>query len=276
VSLPPRCAPLPPRGRGRHRWGRFFERDGQSNPLFDRHLFRSALEVERLRCAARVEPAADGVAQQLPPLREPDRDELAQQRRIDVVADRQRRHPQHRRVDSRRRLEGFGRNIEQTLDPIAPLQHHGEPAEVLGPGLGGDAVDDLLLQHEVLVLDGTAGVEKMEQDRRRDVVGQVADDAQLSTRHRGRQGREIDIEHVGLDHVEARGAAEPDGQVAIELDDGECLAALEQRTGQRAAARPDLDQGLSGTRVDRADDPVDHRSVDEEVLPEPLPGVLHG
>ena len=128
----------------------------------------------------------------------------------------------------------------------------------------------------MLVLDGVARLEEVEQDRRRDVVGQVADDAKLSTRRRGGQGREIDVEHVGLDHLETRRAAQPHGQVAIELDDGERLAALEQRTGQRAAARPDLDEGLSRPRVDRVDDPVDHRSVDEEVLPEPLPGVLHG
>jgi hypothetical protein len=33
---------------------------------------------------------------------------------------------------------------------------------------------------------------------------------------------------------------------------------------------------LPGAGIDRVDDPVEHRSVDEEVLPEPLPGVLHG
>jgi len=216
------------------------------------------------------------VAEQLPPLREADGDELAQQDRIDVVAHRQRRHPEHRGVDARRRLERFGRHVEQGLDPVAPLQHHRQPAEVLVAGLRGDPVDHLLLQHEVLVLDGVTRLEQVEQDRRRDVVGQVADDAKLSTRRRGGQGGEIDVEHVGLDHLEARRAAQPHSQVPIELDDGERLAALEQRTGQCAAAGPDLDEGVSRLRVDCVDDPVDDRSVDEEVLPEPLPGVLHG
>ena len=225
--------------------------------------------------AARVEPAADGVAQQLATLREADRDELAQERRIDVVAHRQRRHAQDRGVDARRRLERLGRHVEQGLDPVAPLQHHREPAVVLVARPRSDPVDHLLLQHEVLVVDGVARLEKVEQDRRRDVVGQVADDAQLSPRRDGGQGREIDVEDVGLDDVEPGRAAQPRGQVAIELDDRERAAALEQRTGQRTPARADLDEGLTASRIDRIDDPVEHRSVDQEVLAEPLPGVLH-
>ena len=169
-----------------------------------------------------------------------------------------------------------GRDVEQGLDRVAPLQHHRQSPVVLVAGHGRHAVDDFLLQHEVLVLDEVARVEQVEQDRRRDVVGQVADDPEPAARCGVRKRSEVDLEHVGLDHREPGRLAQSRGEVAVQLDHGERACSLQQRRGERAAPRPDLDQRLPGTRIDRSDDPVDHRAVDEEVLSEALPRVRHG
>ena len=90
---------------------------------------------------------------------------------------------------------------------------------------------------------------------------------------RTRQGGDVDRQHVGLDHVERRVAAQARGEIAIELDHRQPLAAFEQRQRQRAASGTDLDQRVARLRIDRGDDPVDHRQVDEEVLAEALSGV---
>ena len=197
--------------------------------------------------AALVEPAAEGVAQELAPLREGDGDELAQQRRIDVGRRRQRRHPQHRRVDSRRRLERLRRHVEQGSIVVAPLQHHREPAVVLAARARGHPVDHFLLQHEMLVGDVVARLEQVEQDRRRDVVGQVADDAKLRppprprpaprSRRRARRPRSPRGPASGATGRPGRGRAR--SRVSAP-------AALQQRPGERAAPRPDLDERLPG------------------------------
>ena len=123
-------------------------------------------------------------------------------------------------------------------------------------GRRGHARDDLPLQHEVLVEHRACGGQQVEQDRRRDVVGQVADDAQLAAPP-CRQRREVDAEHVGFDDFEHRVLAQPRREVAVEFDDGEVLAALDQRQRQRAEPGADLDQRLAGPRVDRRDDVVE-------------------
>ena len=92
----------------------------------------------------------------------------------------------------------------------------------------------------------------------------------------GASRREIDREHVGLDDLESRRHAQPRREIAVELDHRQRRHALEQREGQRAPARPDLDQRLAGARIDAVDDPMDHRPVDEEMLAEPLLGAMQG
>ena len=107
---------------------------------------------------------------------------------VDLRGGHQRPHANHRRVHPRRRIEGFGRHVEHGLDRVAPLQHHAQAAEALAAGHGDHAIDHFLLQHEVLVHHVLDVREQVEQDRRRDVVGQVADDpkpaAQRSARAR--------------------------------------------------------------------------------------------
>jgi hypothetical protein len=118
--------------------------------------------------------------------------------------------------------------------------------------------------------------QRMEQDRRRQVVRQVADQSQLSG---ARQRGEIDTQHIGCDQrqhaVRGCGECKRLQQVAVELDRGQGADAVEQRQCQRTLAGSDLDDLVAGLRIDGEHDLLDHRTVVQEVLAEAflrLPG----
>ena len=85
------------------------------------------------------------------------------------------------RVDFWRRLECRGRYSEKRLSLAVSLDHDAEAAIILVTGRRAYPVDDFFLQHEVHVADQVPEIEQVKQDGGRDVVGQVADDAELFT-----------------------------------------------------------------------------------------------
>jgi hypothetical protein len=90
------------------------------------------------------------------------------------------------------------------------------------PGRADHALDHLLLQHEGAGRPHARRQrQQVEQDRRGDVVGQVAHHAQRLAERRSASAREVDLQHVGLDHVDAAVAPPARGQVAVELDHGQ-------------------------------------------------------
>src|SRR5574340_1290083 len=109
---------------------------------------------------------------------------------------------------------------------------------------------------------------QMEQQRRGNVVGQVADDAQVVT-----QAAEIELQGIAAVHAEALGgpaSLQARDDVAVELDGMQVRQALEQRASQRTEAGADLDDGFPRLRMDGVDDGVDGAVVDEKVLAEAL------
>jgi hypothetical protein len=105
---------------------------------------------------------------------------------------------------------------------------------------------------KVHVADDRGMVERVEQDRRGDVVRQVADQ---TDRCAFRQCGEIHHQHVGFDDAKhavlRRFGVQARNQVAVDLDRGERPDAIEQRPGQRALPGSDLDDAFAGLRVDR-------------------------
>ena len=79
-----------------------------------------------------------------------------------------------------------GPDIEQRLDLGIGGEHDGQAPVILASGRGRHAIHDFLLQHEMHVRDRAALAQQMEQHGRRDIVGQVADDAQPARRPRRR------------------------------------------------------------------------------------------
>jgi hypothetical protein len=219
-----------------------------------------------------VDERAHRVAQRLAPLREGGRDDLREER---VVA-RARAvfaeglHEHHGGVDLRRRREGPGRHAQQERHREAILQHHREAAVGFGAGLRHHPLDHFLLQHEDRVAHAIGEIGHPEEDRRRDVVGQVTDDAQ----RRGKD-REIEFERVGLVHRELVArifARKCSGQVAVDLDGVQFPERENQLPREDAGPGTDLHHGVAGLRADRLHDAPHVMTVGEEVLAEAFPG----
>ena len=111
-------------------------------------------------------------------------------------------------------------------------------------------------------------VDQREQDRGGDVVGKVAGDAE---RPLGGERREIEVEEVGVHERDVRRNArlQRRDHVAVELDGREPRDPRRQPQRQRAGAGPDLEEAIVGCGVDRRDELVRPRGL-EEVLAETL------
>ena len=84
-------------------------------------------------------------------------------------------------------------------------QHHSEPSVFAAPGRRHNALDHLSLQQEMHIGDVLTKAQQPEQQRRRDVVGQVADDPQRAATLRRERGK---VELQGIALMEAGGARE--------------------------------------------------------------------
>ena len=109
---------------------------------------------------------------------------------------------------------------------------------------------------------------QVEQQRRADVVRQVADDAQF-----GAELRVVELQRVGLVERELFGRerrAQPRREVAVDLDGRDVSGARDEAGGQRREAGADLDQVVAGLRVDGVDDARDVVRIREKILAESL------
>jgi hypothetical protein len=115
-----------------------------------------------------------------------------------------------------------------------------------------------------------------EQQRRGDVVRQVADDAQRSSVGSGKRFP-VECEGVAFDQVELQrreAAAQPGGKIAVDLDGSDGARARNERRGQRAQPGTDFDDALSRPRVDGGGDTLDVVRIVQEILREPPPGAM--
>ena len=169
--------------------------------------------------------------------------------------------------------EGSRADIEQMSRLEPGREHHGEPAVGTAAGRGGDAVDDFLLQHHVQIVDVLMGGGDVKQQRRGDVVGQVADDAQPAAAHARQRREDRTPAHRPRAARSLRCAparAQLRGEIAIDLDGVQRAGLADQAFGERAASRADLQQRLLGLRRDFAHDAIEHAAVMQEMLAETL------
>jgi hypothetical protein len=66
------------------------------------------------------------------------------------------------------------------------------------------------------------------------------------------------------------------GEIAVDLDDGQSVDPIEQRSGQRAQTRADFDEALASLRRDRLDDALDIMRIGQEMLAESLARAMRG
>ncbi len=228
---------------------------------------------------SRRQPALQRAAERLAPHRKELCDEPCEPR---VVLHRKRRsrvrhEPHDRGPNLRRRRERARSDVEACLRAHRERQHDGEAPVLLAAWRRGHALDDLALQHHVQILDDGCELEQMKQQRRRDVVGQVADDAQRA--RPGRESAEVELQRIGFvddQPLGMRHAARQRGrELAIDLDDVQALEPLAERNRQRAGAAADFDHRVARQRSNNVDDPADDGRVVQKMLAEPFLGV-HG
>lgn len=178
--------------------------------------------------------------------------------------------PQDGGVDVGRGSEGCGRQREEVVDLGIHLSRCREQAEVARARCRGDAVCHLALHHD----DGHAerGVlgEEMQQDVRRNVVGQVANDVGGFA---GLQiGAEVSVEDVGFDDlyvgVVAIVEGEFGGEGAVEFDADQALGAFGEDAGNGAVAWADFNHSAVGDVAQGVGDAMARGVIGEEVLSE--------
>ncbi|SSW86498.1 Uncharacterised protein [Klebsiella pneumoniae] len=115
----------------------------------------------------------------------------------------------------------------------------------------------------------------MEHQRGRDIVRQVAEDAQRLA-HFLRQFAKVHGHRIllidGQLWTEERMRLQASRQIAVQFDDGQLVKAFADRLGQGRQAGADFNHRLAFLRVNRRDDAVDHKLIVEEVLPEAFTG----
>ena len=183
------------------------------------------------------------------------------------------RHQAHDgRIDFRRRVERARADVEQVLDAAVVLNHDRQTTPVTTARACGQTLDHFLLQHEVHVADQAGVVQQVKDQRRGDVVRQVADHPQAV--RRGIQAVEVELQRVALMQVEVALAGEllveDRDQVLVQFHHVQLGAAAQQALGQCALARADFQQAVFGLGADGAQDAVDNAGIVQEVLAEAL------
>ena len=180
----------------------------------------------------------------------------------------QRHHAHHAGIHLRWRVEGFRRHVEELYHLVMVLQEDGESPHVAA-GTGHNAVDHLFLQHEVLVPHTVCHGNEMQQQRAGDVVGQIADDAQILA-----ETAEIDLQHVLLHQGQCIAIlrSQPGPEIAVDLNDGDMARLGHQRRGQYAGAGANLDKVVAEPGSYGLHDGIDAGTVCQEVLAEALAG----
>ena len=124
-------------------------------------------------------------------------------------------------------------------------------------------------------IDGTRRarvLQRVKEDRCRDVVRHVAGEEELGTGDLA----EVHLEHVALDDFDVAGVAITVSQVrhevSIQLDRNHALRAAHEQVGQCAAAGADLDDYVVRRRPECICDSVEHAAVDEKCWPSRLRG----
>lgn len=176
-------------------------------------------------------------------------------------------------VNLGRRSEGRGRKREELLGGAVHLRGDGEGAVVARAGFGADAVGDFALDHEHGGVEGGVALGEAKQNRRGDVVREVADDGQLLS-CLGCCGGEVEAEHILLDnfHIVLRAITEMHAQAEHELmivfDGNDAGGAGGKPLGDGAQAGTDFNRGARAQVAERGGNALDGSLVVKEVLAE--------
>jgi len=169
-----------------------------------------------------------------------------------------------------RRRKCFGRQRKERLGGPVHLESNGEQTVVARAWMGGDAVGNFALNHEDGEVERGVAGRQLEQDRRGDVVGQIADHAEPLARRSGNL-IEIEVEYVlfkDRDFVGRKLRAQLCGEVMIQFDSNHAACFCGQGSGDGASAGANFDDGAAGEIAECGDNTLTGVRVVEEVLSE--------
>ena len=176
----------------------------------------------------------------------------------------------------RRRRKIAPRDVEEPARGRVRADVERQKAVGVASRLGDDPVRDLLLDHDDEAGEEIRPPHERAQHRRGALVREIADERHGRARADPREGGlDVGLEHVGRLHEER-----PLGELVrkarrqhrIDLEGEDARAPVEERPRERAAAGPDLDDGLPLPGSQGIENFFDRRNVDEEVLAPAGPG----
>ncbi len=240
---------------------------GDRYKLGERQCFRApgGVKAERLPilCAA---PGFETLPQHLAPLGEGGGD---QARKMGRIPDGQRGvgfQPHQTGIDFRGREKRPGGHREKRSHRAPGLHHDRQTPAGRIPWCSRQAIDHLLLQEEHHRLYARL-FDQVKNKRRRNVIGQIADDAQ-----RGADPAQIETERIGLVDGETVAETSRQGrrQIPIDLDGVQPVDARKQMFGQRAPPGSDLHGDCARHSQTYARDSPENLVVEQKVLAKSL------
>ena len=172
------------------------------------------------------------------------------------------------------RDEAGGRDTR--LEPGLRVEGHvdGQGAVALRPRDGRQPLGHLALQHQHGPVNGLAGIEELQHDRARQVVGDVADHPDAPEPAFGPRGREVERQDISPDDLDIGHAPELRLQhldeTPVDLDGDHAPGASGEQRRQDADARADLDDGVRVANPGDPDDLLQDVRIAQEILAETL------
>ena len=158
------------------------------------------------------------------------------------------------------------------FDAAVVLNHDRQAAPVSTARACCHALNHFFLQHEVHVANQIGIFQQMKNQRRGDVVGQVADYAQRAGR--GVEAFEVKLQGIALMQREVAHArellVEDWNQVFVEFNNIQLAAAVQNTFGQGTLARADFQQAITRFGVDGTQNAVNYACIVQEVLTKAL------
>ena len=174
------------------------------------------------------------------------------------------------RLDPRSRAKDLGRDGVKADLARGELNQHGHGSIGLRPRLGEEPVGRLPLHHHAPALERGRMLERLDHERRRDVVRKVRHELRRRRLERVR----IDGERVAEDQADVlvvtERLAERLLEGAVELDGVDEADLLRQIAGEDAETGTDLEDDVDFVERGQAPDDTQDVLVDEEVLAERL------
>ena len=168
--------------------------------------------------------------------------------------------------------KGAGRDAQYDSGLRVELSEHAQIAVGARAGHGREPFRNFALHQQRQGANPAPKGEKAMQNRRGDVVGQIAEDETFLGLMLAAEGREVSREDVGLEDFNLRFRFEllskVGSQNSVKFDGDNAPGSFGEKLGHRAAPRADFDDQVVRTEVERRGNPPTVTGAGQEMLAE--------